>query len=333
MSAVQDVLLVVTIDTECDKGPAWRTQLPLRFRSVTDALPNVLMPLFDEHGVIPTLLLSPEVIKDDASVQTLGALRRCELGTHLHGEFIEPGMNAGATVTSTPQSAYDPETEKSKLRNLTELFRLRFRRRPRSFRGGRFALSPNTLGILVALGYEVDSSVTPFRTQRYGDGLECNYWGAPLHPYRPSARDARRTGRLRIWEVPVTLWNPAFAGWPSFLLRRLNDRTAARIGRLRSPRAETQTWWVRPFRGSGDQLAEWSDAVIGSWSGPRPAVINVMFHSVEAQPGASPYAQTDEDVRVLVDSLAKLFAHLRRRYSVKSIGLGDAADVFLREER
>jgi hypothetical protein len=319
------VILVVSIDTECDKGPAWRTQFPLSFRSITEALPEVLMPLFRRHGVIPTFLLSPEVIQNDESVRVLGGLRDCELGTHLHGEFVEPETNPAALVTDTPQSAYDADIEERKLANLTEMFRTRFRRQPRSFRGGLFALSSNTLRILDSLGYEVDSSVTPFRTNRYHGGLECNYWGASLHPYHPSGRDARRPGNLRLCEVPVTLFNPHFARWPAVLLRRLNDRTARRINRMRFLGAEMRTFWVRPFRGSADELAEWSEAVIGSWRGPGPPLINVMFHSVEAQPAASPYAQTEGDVGVLVDSLARLFAHLRRRYGVESVGLADAA--------
>ena len=322
------VILVVTIDTECDKGPGWRTQFPLSFRSVTEAVPRVLMPLFRRHEVVPTLLLSPEVIRDDESARVLEALSDCELGTHLHGEFIEPEANASAAVTDTPQVAYAPGVEEEKLTNLTGMFRARFGRRPRSFRGGLFALSPSTLRILDSLGYEVDSSVTPFRTNRYAAGLECNYWGASLHPYHPSEGDARRTGRLRICEVPVTLFNPGLARWPAALLRRLNDRTARRIGALRSPRNATPTFWVRPFRGSADQLVQWSDMVIESWRGPGPPLINVMFHSVEALPGASPYAQTAADVDRLESSLERLFAHLRDRYDVESLGLGDAAGVF-----
>ena len=325
------VVLVVSIDTECDKGPAWRTQFPLSFRSVTEALPEVLMPLFRRHGVVPTFLLSPEVIQNDESVRVVAGLPDCELGTHLHGEFVEPETNPAALVTDTPQIAYNVDIEERKLANLTEMFRARFRRQPRSFRGGLFALSANTLRILESLGYEVDSSVTPFRTHRYACGLECNYWGASLHPYHPSRHDARRSGQLRICEVPVTLFNPRFARWPAVLLRRLNDRISRRISKIRSSKAEVRTFWVRPFRGSADQLAEWSDAVIASWRGPGPPLINVMFHSVEAQPAASPYAQTEADVGVLVDSLATLFAHLRRRYAVESVGLGDAASVFFGE--
>ena len=192
------VILVVTVDTECDKGPAWRTQFPLSFRSVTDALPEVLMPLFRRHGVVPTLLLSPEVIRNDESARVLEGLRDCELGTHLHGEFIEPHANAGAVGTYETQCHYEPEIEREKLKNLTALFEGRFGRRPTSFRAGRFAATGRTLSYLEELGYLVDSSVTPFRTNYFQGGHTCNHWGAPLRPYRPSADDLRKRGRLRL---------------------------------------------------------------------------------------------------------------------------------------
>ncbi len=84
--------------------------------------------------------------------------------------------------------------------------------------------------------------------------------------------------------------------------------------------------WVRPLRGTPAELASWADVVIQGWDPLSPAVVNVMFHSVEVIPGASPYARTPADVQGLVDSLAGLFAHLRDRYDVVSTGLAGLAE-------
>ena len=219
----REVRLAVTIDTECDKGSDWKTRFPLGFRSVTEGIRERLTPLFREHGVRPTYLLSPEILRDDASVATLAALDDCELGTHLHGEFIEPEADFAAPVTSTPQIAYSREVERAKLRNLTELFAARLGRRPLSFRAGRFAVRGHTLRVLEDLGYRVDTSVTPFRTNVFPGGIRSNHWGAPLAPYHPSDRDPRKNGSLRLVEVPVTIFAPALARWPAILLRRLSD--------------------------------------------------------------------------------------------------------------
>lgn len=325
-SGRREVLLAVSVDTECDKGPNWKTQHPLRFRSVTEGIPSVLQPLFLEHGIVPTYLLSPEILRDPQSVSVLRALGASELGTHLHGEFIEPQASPDAAVTSAPQLAYAPEIELEKLRNLTSLFREQLGFAPRSFRGGRFALSRHTLGFLEDLGYQVDSTVTPFRTNEYAGGLSCNYWGAPLRPYHPSKRDPRKVGTLRLLEVPVTILSPSLAKFPGLLLRRLSDR-AVRSGLVRAlVSGARDKIWLRPLRGTAAELASWADIVIAGWAPHQPAVLNVMFHSVEVIPDASPYARTASDVQGLVDSLGHLFEHLRDRYDVVSTGLAGVAE-------
>lgn len=322
------VILVVTVDTECDKGPGWRTQFPLSFRSVTDALPKVLMPLFQRHGVVPTLLLSPEVIQNDESASVLENLRDCELGTHLHGEFLEPGARAGAVGTYEAQSQYEPMVEREKLKNLTALFEGQFSRRPTSFRAGRFAASGRTLSYLEELGYLVDSSVTPFRTNYFEGGHPCNHWGAPLRPYRPSAQDLRKRGRLRVLEVPLTLLADSFAAFPAVLLRRLSDRILKQRRGLGALGLRPETKWLRPLRHSSAELIALADRVVATWRGGPPVVLNVMFHSVEAIPGASPYAATPQDVTRLVEDLEKLFEHLRSTYMVEACGLSSLHSMF-----
>ena len=320
------VFVVVSIDTECDKGPGWKTQFPLRFRSVTEGVPKVFSPFFRKHGLVPTYLVSPEILQDPECVAVLRGIEGAELGTHLHGEFIEPEADRDAPVTSTPQTAYAPAVEREKLKNLTELFASRFGRRPASFRAGRFALGPRSLAFLDELGYRVDSSVTPFRTNEYPGGLSSNYWGAPLAPYHPSAEDPRRAGSLRLLEVPVTILAPAMAGWPSFLLRRLNDRAVSRAPLRRLLKGPIEKMWVRPLRGTPDQLVAWADTVISTWERSSTPVLNVMFHSVEVIPAASPYTQTEGEVRELLGGLDTLFEHLAARYAVVPMGLSGLSE-------
>src|SRR5688500_6933562 len=80
--------LCVTIDTECDKGPLWKTQYPLRFEAVRRGVGEVLQPIFDRYNCPATYLLSPEVIADPASAELFSSVAdRSELASHLHGEF------------------------------------------------------------------------------------------------------------------------------------------------------------------------------------------------------------------------------------------------------
>jgi len=81
-------LVAVSIDVECDKDLHWRVRRPLTFRGVEEGIGRRLAPLFAEYGVRPTYLLSPEVIRDGTCVSLLKTLEACELGTHLHPEFV-----------------------------------------------------------------------------------------------------------------------------------------------------------------------------------------------------------------------------------------------------
>src|SRR5689334_12820740 len=124
-----EIYLAVTIDTECDKGPEWRVQQPIGYRSVLEGVPQRLQPLFNRFGAKPTYLLSPEMIEHDGSVRILKQLgTTVELGTHLHGEFIEPNRPRmdSITMTADVQRQYLPELERTKLENLTKLFESQF---------------------------------------------------------------------------------------------------------------------------------------------------------------------------------------------------------------
>src|ERR1043166_2590436 len=237
--------LAVTIDTECDKGPEWRVQQPIGYRSVLEGVPQRLQPLFDRLGAKPTYLLSPEMIEHDGCVNVLRPLvSRCELGTHLHGEFIEPNRPASETVTATSdmQREYAPEIERAKLENLTKLFESRIGHRPTSFRAGRFGIGDESLKFLDELGYLVDSSVTPYAIH---DDL--NFWGCPLNPYHPSGDDPRSPGSLKILEAPVTIHSPFLSGFPAgWLLGSSPQALWFRAARKLLGRDYVRPIWLRP---------------------------------------------------------------------------------------
>jgi hypothetical protein len=285
--------LCVTIDCECDKGPAWRTRRPLAFEGVHVGIGERLQPLFDEMGAAATYLLSPELLRDARCVERLAALRGCELGTHLHGELAEPGAFE-PEVTSAVQREYPPEVEHAKLRSLTDAFRAAFGSRPSSFRAGRFGVGPRTLGFLEGLGYAVESSVTPHVDwSDVSEGL--SFVGAPTQPYHPDPADPGRRGNSPLLEVPVTIR-------PSVLSR------VPLLGRAVEPR------WLRPTRTTGEELVAIARAAIDEAvraSPERPVVLNAMFHNVEVVAGTSPYAATDEAAKRILDRLRVLLQFAR----------------------
>jgi hypothetical protein len=290
---VPQVFLCVSIDCECDKGPAWRTRRPLRFDGVHVGIGERLHPLFRRYGATPTYLLSPELLRDSACIERLAALDACELGTHLHGELAPPGAFE-PEVTAAFQRDYPPDVEEAKLTWLTETFRGCFGRAPASFRAGRFGVGPCTLGILERLGYAVDSSVTPFVDwSEVARGL--SFAGSPAQPYHPDRRDPARPGASPLLEVPVTIRPNALARVPL-----LGKRVEAR--------------WLRPTRSGTRELVSVARDAVDEARRARPevpVVLNAMFHNVEVVAGASPYAANEAQARRIVERLAGLLDFAR----------------------
>jgi hypothetical protein len=235
-------------------------------------------------------------MEDDDSVSVLKAIHhRAELGTHLHSDFVAPDRrltprNMAGRLAATPQSALAPHIERRKLENITSLFHERFGYRATSFRAGRFALGAHTYSHLAALGYIVDSSVTP--------GIVWNYDGH-LVDYRGWSTQPRwiETEAGRILELPLAI--------------RQGGRFAKRLDYGRSlPRRvarfvlgeRARMVWLRPSFFTGSTMVRYVQL-------STDALLVVMLHSVEIVPGSSPYARTRRDVVRIVDGLKELFEY------------------------
>jgi hypothetical protein len=301
------LFLCVSIDCECDKGPAWRTRRPLQFSGIHDGVGHRLQPLFADFGAKPTYLLSPELLRDERCVEFLASLRDCELGTHLHGELAEPASFEPA-ITAVVQRDYPPPLERAKLEWLSIAFRSAFGRNAESFRAGRFGIGPATLGILEDLGYTVDSSVTPFVDWSHvSPGL--GFRSAPVQPYRPDSAEPAREGNSSVLEVPVTIRPHPLARVP-FLGKRLEAR------------------WLRPTRNEAHELVAIAcDAIEDARrDGRRTVVLNAMFHNVEVVAGASPYATTEAAARLILARLADLLRFARGE-RVSFVALSDVPEI------
>ena len=100
------IFLILSIDTECDKDKNWNVRRPMSFTNVTTGIPQRLTPLFAKYNIKPTYLISPEVLNDEDSVNLLKSMKNCELGTHLHCEFIEPDARFNSVTTLGTQNTF-----------------------------------------------------------------------------------------------------------------------------------------------------------------------------------------------------------------------------------
>lgn len=290
--------LCLTIDTEADHqwAPYWVKSDPLAFRSVLEGITDRLTPLFTRYGAKATYLLTTEVLESEECCRVLGALGDPhELGTHLHPEYICPerehavyaGTRAGKYLSS-----YDPEIQFQKIDAITRLFNERMRESPASFRAGSFGADDTTLRCLDALGYQVDSSVIPLTRwiNRYGQEIDFREKShQPYYPLRGEAKVGKHS--TQILEVPVTIAyrTPRMARIGLEFQKKGLHQLVQRVGRRLA-----RTIWLRPsWTGVEDML--WILRSLQSQNGSGHQVINMMFHSMEIVPGASPFAQTEED--------------------------------------
>lgn len=288
--------LLVTIDTEVDKDAHWRISNPVGFHSVTNGVPSILTPLFEKYGVKPTYFLSPEVIENEACAAALKSVGpEAELAAHLHSEFIGPERTLfpdrmGGARADGIQKQLARDVERAKLSNLTSLFTDVFGYRPSAFRAGRYGMSEHTLELLAELGYKVDSSVTPGMRWDYPEGV------IDFKQWQPGPKwMTTRSGT--ILEIPLSIRpRMPFAAGLRRLAPAVLDRAVQVLGQSRSFK------WLRPSWNNGAELIDYVRS-----SDER--VFNMMFHSNEIIAGASPYAQTEADVRRIVDAMDALFAY------------------------
>jgi glycosyltransferase involved in cell wall biosynthesis/SAM-dependent methyltransferase len=293
--------LIVSIDTECDKQPNWRCRAPLAFEGIESGIGQLLQPLFADFGVRPVYFLSPEVLCDRPSCELLRGLEGVELASHLHGDFILPRIETwdfGSSVADDMQREYGPALEHAKMAALTELFAQQIGYRPVSFRAGRFGVGEHTGRILAALGYRVDSSVTPHIawTDKAGQPVP-DFRGAPECPYRVSSHgDLWQPGTGDLLEIPVTIL-------PTGVVPANNPHEPV---------------WFRPWYSDEETLAHVLRYVVAQppqHGRARPLVM--MFHNMEVIAGASPYPQSDAEVTRYLDSLKRTF-ELAEQLGVKA---------------
>ncbi len=282
---------MLTIDVEIDAGRKWKTSNPATYEGMTLGI-GILQKLCEKYGVKPVYLISPAVMVDRTSVRFLNALNwdRCELGTHLHGEYIAPmakfsGEDFSGCDPEEMQCEYAEEIEFKKLENLTDKFRNLFGHTPKSFRAGRFGARGWTLACLEKLGYTHDTSVTPFR--KWHDVVDFSK-PESLSPYYPSKENICTRGDARILEVPVSI-TPDIT-WLRPTPRRFSDFEQCK------------------------KVIDWYEEHVS------PTVLCSMFHNVELVPDKSPYCKTEEDCAGMLETIEKTFQLLTdRNYRFKTL--------------
>lgn len=320
--AGHEVLLVVSVDTEEDNWVPTRAGISVEnVRELTQ-----LSRCFDRLGVRATYFTSYQVATRPWAVDVLREIAsrgRAEIGAHLH-PWNTPPMDEPLAPRNTIMKNLPAELQLAKLRRLTSALADAFGAPPVAFRAGRFGLGVEAVQALIACGYQIDSSVTPFVSWEATDGGP-NFVGASLDAYRISTgQDIRmHAPDGPLVEIPITCGYTRFASgrWPA-LHRVLHSRSARalHLASVASRSGFTKLTILSPEVASvKDMLALSRGALEG---GVRH--IHLFFHSVTLRWGLSPWTSSLEGVERLYAAITSYLEGLSRTTSVRFATVSEA---------
>lgn len=270
-----------TVFVDVEEEFDWAASLDAAQRSTTAmrAFPAA-HARFAEWGVGLTCMVDHPIATDAAAVDSLRRVTedgRSAIGAQLHA-WVNPPFGAAVTPFTSYAGNLPRAVEQAKIATLTEAIAVAFGEPPHAFRAGRYGLGPNTLELLAAAGYRLDSSIRP--------GYDYSVDGGP--DFRGAGNAAYR--REGLIELPLTTVFTGMAGRRGAWLHRLLGRVphgpgaAARLG-LVSRVALTP---------EGMPVADALQALDVAAGEERLLVFS--FHSPSLAPGHTPYVRDDADL-------------------------------------
>lgn len=237
---------------------------------------------FADRGVPLTYMVDYPIATDARAIDILRA--NLADGVSAVGTQLHPWVNPPFDEALNPANSYAgnlPETtEAAKIDALTDAIATAFGRRPVAYRAGRYGIGPNTLRLLAARGYRLDSSMR----SRYSYVQD----GGP--DFGAIGNHAFRVGSMI--EVPLTTVHTGRARAGGTRLYRLLGAVPkgrglfARAGLLSRVALTPEDMPVK------DALEAVAVAV-----GEGLRLLNFAFHSPSVAPGFTPYVRDAADLR------------------------------------
>lgn len=237
---------------------------------------------FAAAGVPLTLMVDHPIVSDPVAVEIL--LRVLEDGRSAVGTQLHPWVNPPFDEAVTPYNSFPGNLpmglEAAKIDVLTLAIARAFGSAPLVYRAGRYGIGPNTLALLHARGYRVDSSMRARYCYAAEGGPDFSAIGNA--PFRAGA----------MIELPLTT---VFTG----LLRRSGQRLYKRLGKVPRGRglfARTGLFARVALTPEEMPLADAREAVRVA-VGEGEQFLNFSFHSPSLVPGHTPYVRDKADLR------------------------------------
>ena len=290
----------VTVDTEEEFD--WSQPLDSGNRNVTAmaAMPEGHRR-FADRGVPLTLLVDHPIATDPRSIDILRAVvadGRSAVGTQLH-----PWVNPPIEEAMSPQNSFagnlPAALQAAKLDVLGAAITKAIGIPPRVYRAGRYGIGPDTLGLLAARGYRIDSSMRA----RYDYAAEAgpDFGAIGNHAFRCGPNN-------QIVELPLsTVFIGAARGGGAALYRALG-----RLPKGRGLFSRTGLLSRIALTPEDMPLAAAREAVaVAVGEGVR--VLNFSFHSPSLVPGCTPYVRDAGDLAAFHHWWDRVLGDLQRR--------------------
>jgi hypothetical protein len=319
------VTLVVSVDTEEDNWVPTRSSLTAR--NVLE-LPRLEALFRRLGGVRATYFTTYAVVQDPEATAVMRSVRQggfAEIGAHLH-PWNTPPITEPASPRNTMLKNLGPSLQLAKLRTVTAALERTLGVRPRAFRAGRYGLGPDTVAALIACGYQVDSSVTPFvNWEQWDDGP--NFIGAPPYPYRLAVgggdvRTPDANGALLELPLSCSLSRGPFRKWGR-VWNFLNTPGARRwhLASMAARLGVVHNVMLNPELASPAEMLSAAHRLLAE--GLR--YLHLTLHSPSLQPGLSPFVGTQAHRDRMLSAIEAFISGLATRVPLRFATVSEAA--------
>ena len=288
----------VFVDTEEEFD--WSQPLARENRATQsmDALPD-MHALFAAHDVPATYMIDDPIVRCPRSVEILK--RVMEDGGSAIGSQLHPWVNPPFDEVVCPRNSFlgnlSRDLQAAKIAVLTDAIEAAFGRRPVMMRTGRYGLGADTLELLAAAGYRVDTS------------MRSGYSYASEHgpDYRAIGNHAFRTGHGDLIEIPLTT---VYTG----ALKRGGIALHGALGRVPRGRGVASRLGLlsRVALTPEDMPVELALEAIRVAAGEGERLLMFSYHSPSAAPGYTPYVRDAADLAAFRSWWERAFALLAK---------------------
>jgi len=300
---------IITIDTEEDQWSNY-TRDGQTLENI-ESIPK-LQSLFEKYGARPTYFISYPVATDPKSIdifKDIAELKKGEIGAHCH-PWNTPPFIEKINTQSSMLCNLEPDLQYKKLKSLTDTIKENIGVTPVSFRAGRWGYNSDVAINLFKLGYQTDSSLTPFMNWEIFSGPDLS--SSPQTPFffNPE-RPLEQNKNGSMLQVPVSIGfnRNCFQLSHQFYSMVEKNKWSKKIfiGGL-SRLGILKKYWLSPENSTSEDMV----SLIRILQKKGYKYFNFMFHSNSLLPGKTPFVRTSDELNNFIERIETVLAYAVR---------------------